>query len=396
MSTSLSQLRILKFSLFLLFFVTNCAKNPVSGNNELHLMGTVQEIKLGKQHYLYAQQQGGGKYSVDPTLTNYITSIGHNLAALSDRPDLPYEFVVLNDATPNAWALPGGKIAINRGLVVLLKNEAELAAVLGHEITHAAARHTAKSMERALILNIGLLAAHTALSTAHQNKETDSALMLGAQIGALLIATKYSRSAELEADAHGMQYMARAGYDPYAAVSLQETFLKLSENQSSSWGKAFFASHPPSKARIAANIEHAQALNTPHPLGLGQARYEKKITALIKTKPAYEMYEEGKKAFSHKQFTKALEKANAAIKLEPKEPLFYALKGDILSEKEKIAAITAYTQAIALQDDYFYYYHQRGLVYKAIGNKKAAKKDLEKSQQLLPTKSAQHAISDLR
>ena len=85
-------------------------------------------------------------------------SVGNRLAKVSDRPELPYEFVVLNDSIPNAWAMPGGKIAFNRGLLYELNSEAELAAVLGHEITHAAARHGAKSMERGIFMQGAMVA----------------------------------------------------------------------------------------------------------------------------------------------------------------------------------------------------------------------------------------------
>ena len=86
---------------------------------------------------------------IDPELTKYVNEVGQRLAAVSDR-KLPYEFVVINNSVPNAWALPGGKIAVHRGLLIELNSEAELAAVLGHEIVHAAARHGAKGMERGI------------------------------------------------------------------------------------------------------------------------------------------------------------------------------------------------------------------------------------------------------
>jgi len=94
---------------------------------------------------------------VDPELTRYVAGVGARLAAQSPV-DLPYEFVVLNNSVPNAWALPGGKIAINRGLLTELESEAELAAVLGHEVVHAAARHTARQISRGMLLQ-GLVVA---------------------------------------------------------------------------------------------------------------------------------------------------------------------------------------------------------------------------------------------
>ncbi|MBT3900086.1 MAG: M48 family metalloprotease, partial [Gammaproteobacteria bacterium] len=108
---------------------TGCAVNPVTGKNELSIISESRELTIGAQQYGPSQQSQGGTYSVDPALTDYVNEVGQRLAAVSDR-QLPYEFIVLNDSVPNAWALPGGKIAINRGLLMQLDSEAELAAVL--------------------------------------------------------------------------------------------------------------------------------------------------------------------------------------------------------------------------------------------------------------------------
>jgi predicted Zn-dependent protease len=131
--------------------VTACTVNPVTGKREISLVSEGSEIQMGTENYVPMQQSQGGEYDIDPELTVYVSGVGSRLAAVSDR-ELPYEFVVLNNSVPNAWALPGGKIAVNRGLLTELNSEAELAAVLGHEIVHAAARHSAKRMERGMLL----------------------------------------------------------------------------------------------------------------------------------------------------------------------------------------------------------------------------------------------------
>ncbi len=117
-----------------------CATNPVTGKRELGLVPKSYELQIGSKQYLPSRQMQGGDYVVDPELTKYVNGVGQRLAAVSDR-KLPYEFVVLNNSVPNAWALPGGKITINRVLLTVLNREAELSAVLGHEIVHAAAKH---------------------------------------------------------------------------------------------------------------------------------------------------------------------------------------------------------------------------------------------------------------
>jgi predicted Zn-dependent protease len=155
-----------KATIFLLVsfvFATGCAVNPVTGKSEIMFMSTAQEIEMGKQNYLPMQQSQGGVYDVDPELTTYVQRVGKKVAAQSGV-DLPYDFVVLNNSVPNAWALPGGKIAINRGLLYELESEAELAAVLGHEAVHAAARHTAKQQSRAMLMQVGVMGTAIAAS----------------------------------------------------------------------------------------------------------------------------------------------------------------------------------------------------------------------------------------
>ena len=119
-------------------------------------------------------------------MQNYVSEVGNKLAAVSDR-KLPYEFFVVNDGTPNAWALPGGKIGIHRGLLTELNSEAELAAVLAHEIVHAAAKHGAKSMQRGLLLQSTIALANAAAKNSNYTNYTQ----LGAELGAALITTKY-------------------------------------------------------------------------------------------------------------------------------------------------------------------------------------------------------------
>ncbi|NQV66638.1 MAG: M48 family metalloprotease, partial [SAR86 cluster bacterium] len=187
--------RRLTATLLLLCLISGCAVNPVTGKRELTLVTQDQELAIGAEQYGPAQQSQGGVFRIDPELSRYVNAVGQRLAAVSDR-QLPYEFVVLNNSVPNAWALPGGKIAVNRGLLLELHNEAELAAVLGHEIVHAAARHGANAMQRGLLLQGVVIA--TALSAADSNYA--NYIVGGAQIGAQLVTTRYSRDAELEAD----------------------------------------------------------------------------------------------------------------------------------------------------------------------------------------------------
>ncbi len=368
-----------------------CTTNPVTGRSELGFVSTEKEISLGEENYAPMQQSQGGTYIVDPDLVAYVQSVGNKLAAQSDR-KLPYEFVIINDSVPNAWALPGGKIAINRGLLLELNTEAELAAVLGHEVVHAAARHSAQKMETGMVMSIGLIV----LGVSQRDKDSGRAMVAGGALGAALLGQKYSRDAEREADEYGIQYMVKAGYDPYAAVELQETFVRLSEDKNPSWLDGLFASHPPSKDRVAANKILAKQYARPG-LKIGKNIYQKNIARLKYSKQAYENYNKAGKALKEKQYVKATKLVNKAIKVEDRESLFYALKGDIFEKQKKYTqAIPYYDQAIFLNPNLFYYYLRRGTSYKALNKNVKAKKDLSKSMALLPTKQAQQALKELK
>jgi predicted Zn-dependent protease len=375
---------------FLSFFlVTGCAVNPVTGKNELSLVSEAQEMEIGRKNYAPLRQSQGGDYTVDKALTAYVSEVGQKLAAVSDR-KLPYEFKVLNNSVPNAWALPGGKISINRGLLTELETEAELAAVLGHEITHAAAKHTANSMSRGMLIQGAVMA--TVVGT--QGKDYAQLAQLGAGLGAQLITQKYGRDAERESDFYGMKYMSKAGYDPQGAVDLQRTFVRLSEGKNQNWLSGLFASHPPSMERVENNIKTVAEL--PKGGTVGKERFKAKTAHIRRTKPAYEAYEEGREALQKDNLKKARTLANEAMRLEPKEGHFHALLGDI-EEKSNHPAIAKqhYNKAIKLNDGFFYYYLKRGLVNQKLNNNNAAKLDLEKSIQLLPTANAYNSLGNL-
>ncbi|KPK36314.1 MAG: peptidase M48 [Nitrospira bacterium SG8_35_1] len=375
--------------LFSCLILYACAVNPVTGKKELALVSESQEINIGKENYSPSRQMQGGDYTVNPELTAYVSKIGQKLAAVSDR-QLPYEFTVLNNSTPNAWALPGGKIAVNRGLLLELNNEAELAAVLGHEIVHAAARHGAQQMERGLLLQGALLATGIAV----QGNEYGNIVVGGAQLAAGLIHTKYGRDDELEADYYGMQYMSRAGYDPMAAVALQETFVRLSENQSHNWLAGLFASHPPSVERVNANRKTAASL--PQGGTLGKTPYQERIALLKKDQPGYDNYAKGREALEKGDSDRALSYAREAIRIEPKEAQFYGLRGDVhYSEHRYEEALADYDRAVSLNENYFYYYLQRGLTKKKLNRTGEAYADLQTSNKLLPTAVAYNSLGEM-
>ena len=369
--------------------VSACSVNPVTGKSDLIFTSVADDIQVGQQYYAPSQQSQGGVYDVDPELTRYVQEVGQKLAAQSPV-DLPYEFVILNNSVPNAWALPGGKMAINRGLLVELDNEAELAAVLGHEVVHAAARHSAQQQSRGVLGQVLVVATAVA---AGDSRYGDLAVG-GAAVGTQLISSKYGRSAELESDRYGMQYMSAAGYDPQGAVSLQQTFVRLSEGRNQDWLSGLFASHPPSQERVEANKATAAML----PPGgiIGEDRYQRAMQKTLDAKSAYDAYDEGRKALAKKETAKALELANKAIDEFPAEAHFHALRGDVrYMENNYEWAVTNYSRALDRRPGFFYYSLQRGMALRKLGQTDDAIADLERSIELMPTAPAHYTLGEI-
>lgn len=365
---------------------SGCAVNPVTGESELMLVSTADEVAIGREQYPPAIQMQGGRYKAHPGVSDYLSEVGQRLAAVSDRA-LPYEFVLINDSVPNAWALPGGKIGVNRGLLTELESEAELAAVLGHEIVHAAARHGAAALTRSMLAQSALAVSAITL----KNSDYGQIALGGSQLAAFLVQQRYGREAEREADRYGMQYMARAGYDPRAAVTLQEKFVALAEGRRSNWISGLFASHPPSEERVIRNRETAAALEVQGVAGgeMGVERYRSRIASLLDAKDGYDAYDEGRKALADGRADEAFRLAERAEAIEAREGLFQGLKGDArFQEKRFREAVRHYSDAIALDDTFFHYYLKRGLALEELQSITDARADLEKSIELLPTSLA--------
>lgn len=374
-------------SLLALTALTACTINPVTGDREIALVSEADELAIGAAQYAPSRQMQGGEYALDPGLTAYVAQVGQRLAAVSDR-SLPYEFAVINSSVPNAWALPGGKIAINRGLLVELSSEAELAAVLGHEIVHAAARHGAQAMQRGLLLQSAVLIT----GIAARSGDYSNLVVGAASVGAQLINQRHSRGAELESDEFGMRYMSRAGYDPTAAITLQRTFVRLSENRrEAGWLAGLFASHPPSMERVERNV--ATRAQLPAGGETGETRYQAAIRTLTEHRVAYETHDRGRAALADGRLEEAKTLANQSIADYPDEAQFHALRGDVaFAEASYDEAAAAFRAAIARQDEFFYYPLRLGQSLVELGQLAAAQPALQTSLDLLPTADGHYAL----
>ncbi|MDO6825577.1 M48 family metalloprotease [Marinobacter sp. 1_MG-2023] len=373
-----------------MLLLTGCSVNPVTGERQLSLIGESQELAIGAEQYTPTQQTQGGQFYIDPELTLYVSEVGQKLARVSDRPDLPYEFVVLNSSVPNAWALPGGKIAINRGLLTKFDDEAQLASVLGHEIVHAAASHSIQRMQQSMLISVGVAGLGFALS----DNEWAGLLMGGAAMGAQLALAQYSQGDELESDHYGIRYMKEAGYDPQAAVELQEIFLELSQGQNTSFVDGLFATHPPSARRVQENSELVSKI------GGGGYRgadvYQKKTATLRQLQPAYDAHDEAMKLASDGDMDAALKKVNEAIDLLPREAMFFSLRGRIYQEQNNHDKASAdFDKAVSLYPEMFAYRLHNGLSALKLNNLDKARENLIQANQVVPTSIAFLRLGDI-
>jgi beta-barrel assembly-enhancing protease len=369
-----------------------CGTNPVTGKREIQFVSKSQEISIGGENYAPMRQAEGGDYTVLPELTAYVNEVGKKLVAVDDTVlvkdrNLPFEFTVLNNGVPNAWALPGGKIAVNRGLLTELNNEAELAAVLGHEIVHALARHGAQAQERGTLLQGTLAAAQIGAAIGGMDEPTAGLVLGGAGVGAQLISTRYGRDAELQSDLYGTRLLKAAGYDPAAAITLQETFVRLSEGRDSSWLEGLFASHPPSRERVARNRETAAKLGAGG--DLGRDRFQSRLKPLLAMQPAYDKYDQAMAALQKKDTAGAKALAAEAARLQPREAQFQQLLGDIaVSEKRDQEALGYFAKAQQLNPGYYGSWLGAGIAQYRLKNQAGAQQALKRSYDLLPTAPA--------
>ena len=230
-----------------------CSTNPATGKRQLNVLSPGEEIKLGEEATPQFLSQNGGEIP-SPVIKTYVADIGRKLAAVSERPDLPWEFYVLNSKQINAFALPGGKVFMSRGLLEKMDNEAQLAGVLGHEVGHVTAKHVNDRMAQA----IGWGIAGAAIGVAGEISDEDwlKVLGVGVGVGGGVYQLSFGRGQELESDELGVRYMARVGYNPVGQVQVMQILADASGNPNAS---DFFSTHPNPGRRIRDLEEHIRA-----------------------------------------------------------------------------------------------------------------------------------------
>ena len=231
---------LLLCSLLAMPALVGCSANPVTGRRELLLISREQEIAMGREAAPQFEKEFGGRVP-NAVLQTYVQSVGARLAAASDRP-MPYSYTLLGSDVPNAFALPGGPVFITAGLLRRMTNERQLAAVLGHETAHVAARHSVKQMQKQM-------GAQLLVEIAGRIGGEGGAAGDVAKVVSSVVTLKYSRDDEYQADAVGIRYAARAAYNPWGMAELLNVLKGLADTEPGTFAE-MFQTHPLSSKRI--------------------------------------------------------------------------------------------------------------------------------------------------
>ena len=296
--------------------LAGCATNPVTGSSQFMLVSEDEEIQIDKQYSPYQFSADYGTVQ-DKALNDYINGTGKNMAARTHRPQMPYNFQGVNATYVNAYAFPGGSIACTRGILLSLNNEAELAALLGHELGHVNARHTAEQMSKAMLTQ-AVVSGISLIAGSQGAIYGNLASQLG-QVGAGALLASYSRDNERQADALGMEYMVRAGYSAEGMVGLMNILQNTGKHKPSAI-ELMFATHPMSEERYQTAVQTA---NTTYKASqdkpLYRERYMDHTARLRAQKGAIEEMQNGEKEMLKKNFSGAENHFRQALKLAPND-----------------------------------------------------------------------------
>lgn len=250
--------------------VCGCAPNPAGRSALTGFTSVEQDVAVGRRELPKLLEAFGGSYE-DARLQRYVDGIGRRLAQRSEMPDLPYTFSIANSPIVNAFALPGGPVTVTCGLITLCDSEAELAGVIGHEIGHVTARHSAERQGQQVLASLGM--AVLGIATGSQQ------VAQLAQVGAQAFLSNYSRQQEMEADTLGARYLDRANYDVSAMASFLDTLGDQSRVEARTLGMEdqidqfnMMASHPRTVDRVQAAIAAAEAVRQDNPF-IGRDEY---------------------------------------------------------------------------------------------------------------------------
>jgi predicted Zn-dependent protease len=251
-----------------------CVTNPATGQRQFSLLPERDEIALGKQADEQVRQEMG--VYQDQAWQEYVNRVGQSMAKLSHRPQLPWTFAVVDASAINAFALPGGYIYLTRGILPFLRDEAEMANVLGHEIAHVTALHGASAYSKQQAAGLGIGIGRILAPPDQQGWFVAAEASLG------LLFLKHGRDAELEADRFGVEYAARGGWTPSGMAGMLGTLGRLSEANGSSRGVPnFLSTHPLPADRVEQVTTVADSVRTPSSTRVNADDFTRRLDGLV-------------------------------------------------------------------------------------------------------------------
>ncbi len=324
--------RLVGLALPALLLLGGCTVNPVTGKTQLDLMGESQELELGQSLYPQAIQGSLGPLG-DAAAQAEVERVGRAVAAVSHRPNLPYRFTAVNEPEANAFALPGGKICVTRGLLARLHDEDGLAAVLGHEVGHVTARHAVAAYNRRVLATVILVGGAVYMEA--EDTKNRGLIELGAVLGTELVLAHYSRDQERQSDELGIDYAVKAGYSPQGMVETQRVLLDLQRTRPGLVAR-LFASHPLSAERLAAAEKRvAQLPPEVRQRPLRPTPYLAAVADVVHAGPAWDLAGEGRELLGKDKGREAEAKLAEAARLAPGEGVIRTLHAVSLAALER-------------------------------------------------------------
>lgn len=317
-----------------------CANSPVGGGSILVGMSEEEEKLVDAKAAPHQFSQDLGAIQ-DSAVNNYVAEVGARLGSKTHRPQMPYSYRVLNANYVNAYTFPGGAMGVTRGILVDLEDEAELAALLGHELGHVNARHAAQRQGQAMVAQVAVTGIDIAASAAGWG----SLPGMGSQLGASALLSSYSRDNEREADALGQEYMVRAGYPASGMVDLQALLVRQ-EKSAPSTLQTMFATHPMSSERrdMAARLaseRYSMSKSSPD----GRERFMDHTASLRRIKPTIAACQNGETAFAAKRYVPAEEQFRTALKLTPRDYAANLRLAECLQAQDKDREALGYAES---------------------------------------------------
>ena len=294
--------------------LSGCATSPVTGKSILVGMSEAQERQTDAQVAPHQFSHDLGAIQ-DESVNRYVADLGQRMGLLTHRPQMPYSYRVLNANYVNAYTFPGGAMGVTRGILADLDDEAQLAALLGHELGHVNARHAAQRQGQSMLAQ----AAIVGLNVAAQDSNWGGLVGIGSQIGASALLASYSREHEREADALGQEYLVKAGYPATGMVRLHQ-LLVSEEKAAPSLLQTMFATHPMSSERMqAAQAAADSRYRISNSLDARRQRFMDSTASLRRIRPTIDACKNGETAMAARQYAKAQTEFQTALAKTPRD-----------------------------------------------------------------------------